>query len=150
MVDLINKKFEKSSRQILFEQYKIIVDSADRLTDRRQNANRFYLTINTLLFGSAAYLTFMPKVFVAFLFSFLGLLVSFVWIANIKSFKRLNNAKFKVIHKLEEYLPARVYQKEDQYLQRGYYKLTSVERWVPIIFGVLHLIVITFILYLNW
>lgn len=33
----------------LFEQYKLYVESAEKISDRRQNANNYFLTINTAL-----------------------------------------------------------------------------------------------------
>ena len=141
-VNLINKHYNKKELPILLEQYKLISESADKITDKRQSTNNFYLGVNSFILAVASYLAVSKVNTVSILISVSGLLVSVVWLKNINSFKQLNSAKFKVIHELEEYLPARVYQKEDEYLQKGYYKLTAVEKWIPVIFGVLYVIII--------
>ena len=141
-INLINKPYNKKELPILLEQYKLISESADKITDKRQSTNNFYLGVNSFILAVASYLAVSKVNTVSILISVSGLLVSVVWLKNINSFKQLNSAKFKVIHELEEYLPARVYQKEDEYLQKGYYKLTAVEKWIPIIFGVLYVIII--------
>ena len=141
-VNLINKPYNKKELPILLEQYKLISESADKITDKRQSTNNFYLGVNSFILAVASYLAVSKVNTVSILISVSGLLVSVVWLKNINSFKQLNSAKFKVIHELEEYLPARVYQKEDEYLQKGYYKLTAVEKWIPVIFGVLYVIII--------
>ena len=141
-INLINKHYNKKELPILLEQYKLISESADKITDKRQSTNNFYLGVNSFILAVASYLAVSRVNTVSILISISGLLVSVVWLKNINSFKQLNSAKFKVIHELEEYLPARVYQKEDEYLQKGYYKLTAVEKWIPVIFGVLYVIII--------
>ena len=141
-VNLINKPYNKKELPILLEQYKLISESADKITDKRQSTNNFYLGVNSFILAVASYLAVSKVNTVSILISVSGLLVSIVWLKNINSFKQLNSAKFKVIHELEEFLPARIYQKEDEYLQKGYYKLTAVEKWIPIIFGVLYVIII--------
>ena len=139
---LINRNYKKGDLPILLEQYKRIVESAERITEKRQNTNNFYLAVNSFILAVASYLTALKSNLIPIFISAIGLLISLVWLKNIGSFKSLNSAKFKVIHELEEYLPARIYKKEDQYLQKKYYKLTSVEKFVPIIFGVIYLVMI--------
>jgi hypothetical protein len=143
-VELLNKEYEKD-RSSMLEQYRIISESADKITDKRQNTNNFYLAVNTFLVGITGYLTFLQSKLIPFIISLTGILISAVWYANINSFKKLNSAKFKVIHAIEHYLPLRIYQKEDEYLS-GYYKLTSCEKYVPFIFGTLYLVLIVIII----
>lgn len=147
MKNLINKKYGKKFNERLLEQYKIITASADKITDKRHNTNKFYLGINSFLFTAAAYLTTLDFTIVPLLISGIGIIISIVWHKNIESYRSLNSAKFKVIHEIEEYMPARIYQKEDEYLKRNYYKLTSVEKWIPFIFGILYVIIILIALF---
>ena len=147
-VNLFNRNYNKRNVQLLLEQYKLLVESADRITEKRQNTNNFYLAVNSFIFALASYLVVTQWTRMPVLISVMGLLVSLVWLKNIKSYKNLNAAKFKVIHELEERLPTRIYQKEDQNLRNGYYQLTSIEKWVPIIFAILYLGIILAILLL--
>lgn len=136
-VILFNKSYKKEN-PVLLEQYKIISESADKITDKRQNTNNFYLAVNSFLFAISGYLATIKLMKITVLISLIGILISSIWFKNIKSFKNLNVAKFKVIHELEEHLPARIYKKEHEYLKSGYYNLTSIESFIPITFGVLY------------
>lgn len=147
--ELINKKYGNSFNEHLLEQYKIITASADKITDKRHNTNKFYLGINSFLFTAAAYLTTLEFNTIPLLISGIGFIISIVWHKNIESYKSLNSSKFRVIHELEEHLPAKIYQKEDEYLKRNYYKLTSVEKWIPFIFSILYAIIIIIVL-VEW
>lgn len=147
--ELINKKYGNKFNEHLLEQYKIITASADKITDKRHNTNKFYLGINSFLFTAAAYLTTLEFGTIPLLISAMGFMVAIVWHKNIESYRSLNSAKFKVIHKLEEHLPAKIYQKEDEYLKRNYYKLTSIEKLIPIVFALLYSVIILLII-LNY
>jgi hypothetical protein len=96
---------EKPSEASKIELYKLIVEMADRVSQRRQAANSFYLTLNTLIFGSTAYVRTVdvpaPTVFAL---STAGILASLLWSAGISSYKTLNTAKFSVIHEIEKTL----------------------------------------------
>lgn len=96
---------EQTSEQTKVELYKLIVEMADRVSQRRQAANSFYLTLNTLIFGSTAYVRTVdvpaPTIFAL---STAGILASLLWSAGISSYKTLNTAKFSVIHEMEKSL----------------------------------------------
>lgn len=84
------------------EQYKLMVEMADRVSQRRQAANSFYLSINTILVGGSAYFgggTAPLKT--ALLVSLAGVLVCCYWSRSILSYKTLNTAKFIVINDIE-------------------------------------------------
>jgi len=146
-VKLINKKYGGSFKEHLLDQYKLLAESADKITERRQNTNKFYLGINSLFLGFSGYLTAIDNNIVIVLIALIGFLISIVWNQNINSFKKLNSAKFKVIHELEKQLPASIYTKENEYLKKSYYKLTSIEKWIPKIFAIIYLIIIGLILF---
>ncbi len=140
-IQLMNKK-KNVDKKLLFEQYKLICECADRVTDKRQNMNNFYLTVNSLALAIAGYLS-VNRIYdqVSTIIGIIGVIICIVWWKNINSYKNLNTAKFKVIHELEKYLPAKIYAKEDQYLTEGYYHLTSSEKTVPVVFGILYALV---------
>ena len=60
----------------------------------------------------------------------------------IKSHADLNHVKFKVIHELEQHLPAAMFKYEWRLAEEGqgkaYRAVTTIERWIPILFAVLH------------
>lgn len=132
-------------RQHLLEQYKLFVESADRVSERRTSANNYLLTVNAFLvtlYGLAA--GWGDNRAWAFVVPVAGVLVCITWLVLIRSYRNLNTAKFKVIHELEEQLPAALFDREWEHAQRGegkaYKPLTHVEPYIPFVFAALYLI----------
>lgn len=94
--------FKKADRAERLELYKLMVEMADRVSQRRQVANSFYLSINTLLVGGSAYLGTTTASFrTTLLMSLSGILVCIYWVKAIESYKTLNTAKFAIINEIE-------------------------------------------------
>jgi hypothetical protein len=107
----------------LLELYKTAVEMADRTSARRAGANSFFLTLNTALaavVGIVSAARTPPPGNALPLFDAFGLLatsaagivLALVWWLLLRYYRRLNAAKFQVIHKIEERLPARPYTDE--------------------------------------
>ncbi|MFC1741611.1 hypothetical protein ACFL3V_03695 [Nanoarchaeota archaeon] len=136
-------KKKKVDTQLIFEEYKLFVATAEKNSDRRQIANSFFLTFHSLLLTGTGYLTTISEDSWLIILSFLGIISSYLWVMKINSFRQLNSGKFKVIHELEEYLPYQLFKKEWDYLGQGedrkkYKKLTVVETGVPYIFMLMY------------
>lgn len=136
--------------QHIFDQYKIFVELADKVSERRTVANTFFLTLNTLLIGLASFIYEKgPRTTQQWLniFPLLAVLaLCYVWWRLIKSYRQLNAAKFKVIGEYERRLPSSPYwQAEWTALGKGvdhklYTPLSEVEHWVPIIFAGIYIL----------
>lgn len=94
----------KAERAERLEQYKLMIEMADRVSQRRQAANSFYLSINTILVGGSAYFGRGTPLKTALLVSLAGVLVCRYWSRSILSYKTLNTAKFSVINEMEQSL----------------------------------------------
>ncbi len=135
----------------LLEQYKLYVQSAENVSARRVTSNRYLLTLNAALvalygvqsanFGQGYWTLLIPVI---------GIPVSLLWYLIIKSHADLNRIKFKVIHELEQHLPAALYKYEWHLAQEGkgktYRAVTTIERWIPILFAVLHMVLAVMII----
>lgn len=108
---------------IILELYKTAVEMADRTSARRAGANSFFLTLNTALAAVVGIVSSSRKppphgnvpTFDAYglvLTAIAGVVLAFVWWALLRYYRRLNGAKFDVINKLEEKLPAHPYTDE--------------------------------------
>jgi len=136
---LINKKYGKLFQKHLLEQYKMYVKTSTDVTSNRLETNKFFLTLNSTIFGIAGLITMLNNSFIILLFSIIGVMVSLVWLKNILSYKELNCAKFKVIHELENYLPASLFKTEEKHYLNSYHTLTSIEKFIPIAFIILYI-----------
>lgn len=132
----------------LFEQYKLYVEMADRVSSRRMLANSFFVGVHTILVTAFTVLL-KEQVLQASLLGILPflavLLLCFVWWRVVYSYRQLNTGKFKVIIALEQMLPIAPYDAEWVALGEGkdrrlYLPLTHIENWVPACFGVLYLL----------
>ncbi|MDR3519541.1 MAG: hypothetical protein P4L63_01465 [Candidatus Pacebacteria bacterium] len=131
------------------EQYRIYLLIFDNLSDRRQKSNEFFLAINTAIMGIMGYFeikTISDSQTIFVLVPLVGMAICFCWYRMILSYSQLNRAKFKVIHTLEQKLPAKLFDTEWQILGGGknrskYFPLSHAERFIPIIFIVLYIII---------
>lgn len=135
--------YGESFKADLFEQYKLYVESAERVSERRVSANNYLLTVNAFLVTLYGILAAGPyKSHWTILVPVAGVLVSLSWYRIIMSYRNLNSVKFKVIHELEQHMPAALYQYEWQKAEEGrgkaYHPLTHLERWVPLVFTALY------------
>ena len=129
----------------LLEQYKLYVQSAEHVSTRRVASSRYLLTLNialVTLYGIQS--EGFVQGYWAILVPILGILVSGLWYQIIKSHRDLNDVKFQIIHQLEEHLPVALYAYEWQLAGEGhgtpYSAVTDREKWIPIAFVVLHII----------
>ena len=133
----------------LLEIYKLHAELADRVSQRREGANRLYVSLLTGLFVFLAamvrYGAEAISVWVGLLVAgVLGLVLSVSWYVVIRSYRQLNTGKFKVLGDLEDKLAFPFFRREWEVLEAGenrskYWRLTVVETFLPLLFGVVSL-----------
>lgn len=139
-------KYGSEYEKHLFEQYKLYVEMADRISARRALANTFFIGVHTALITAftvllkEGILASSPMGYIPFLAVWV---LCYVWWRIVKSYRQLNSGKFKVVHKMENMLPLAPYAAEWVALGEGkdrklYLPLTHVENWVPVTFGFLY------------
>lgn len=148
------ESYGDSFKAHLFEQYKLYVESADKVSERRVSANNYLLTVNAFLVTLYGLLAAGPyKGGWAVLVPFAGILVSLTWCRMVTSYRDLNTVKFSLIHELEREMPAALYDYEWYKAEAGrgkaYHPLTHHERWVPTVFMLLY-VVLAVIGVLDW
>lgn len=144
---LFRRAGEPSPSDCLLEQYKAYLLSLDKVGDRRQSANSFFLSINTGLCALMGYM-FVKDVpgqlrLLWWVIPITGLLVSYFWFRLVRAYRYLNAAKFRVVEAMEEQLPFAPFAAEWIALQREsgarkYVPLTNLEIWIPRFFMFLY------------
>lgn len=147
----------------LLEQYKLYVEMADRISQRRDQSNRLYVTIVSALaaivvvitrFGVPADAANGALSHIGFLaIGLFGLALSIIWFFNTRSYRTLNSAKFAIINEIEKQLPFAGYTEEWNILRPPvgsprYLQLTRVEQFVPAIFATLFSLLTLYALFL--
>ncbi len=133
--------------------YKLHAEFADRVSQRREGANRLYTGLLTgLMVVVSALLRLGPSdesINVALFLGFgiFGMILSVSWVIVIRSYRQLNTGKFKALLELEEHLSYPFFTREWELLHQGrdfrkYWKLTVVETILPITFFLASILVI--------
>lgn len=137
----------KKTDPVLFEQYKMAVASTDKVSDRRADSNKFFLSINSIVAGGVLYIN--EKVenidqWSVILVAAFGTIICLVWLLTILDYKTLNGAKFRLIHKMEEDLPVQFYSEEWKILNNHkpwyakYKTFSKLELFLPVAFTILY------------
>lgn len=145
------------SENIKFDQYKLYAELTDKISERRQKVATIYISLLTFLLSLLS-LTIKDNHFTGSIISLLivyfsGISVSVIWFANIASYKQLNKIKFKVLHELENDLPFKGFQREweiEKEEKHKYIRLTKIEGYMPIFFGVMFTVILIYILVKNY
>lgn len=143
---------DEDKRELL-EIYKLHAELADRVSQRREGANRLYVSLLTaipvllaafLRYGAGA----IPVKAILTAGGVLGALLSASWYIVIRSYRQLNAGKFDALHELEEKLAYPFFTREWELLEEDgnrkesrnrsrYWRLTVVETGLPIGFFLL-------------
>ena len=128
----------------LLEIYKLHSELADRVSQRREGANRLYVSV---LAGMVTFLAVamrlgtgnLPSDVMLGVAGSFGALLSLSWFVVLRSYRQLNSAKFRALHELETKLAYPFFTTEWRFLDEGrnrnrYWKLTVVETGLPWIF----------------
>ncbi|MFY8226239.1 RipA family octameric membrane protein [Clostridium perfringens] len=129
---------ENKRADIILEQWKVYVQMADNISNRREKSNKFFTTINTTIIGlcTTKIIDIDKKIIII-----TGILIGIVWILSIRSYKMLNKAKFQVINEIENKLPVQGFKYEwDKLKVVQHINLTSSEKYVPIAFIIIYII----------
>ena len=147
------------TQQELLEIYKIHAELADRVSQRREGANRLYVSLlSVILVLLPALLRYetgiIPVWIVLGIAGVLGMLLSVAWYINIRSYRQLNKGKFDTLLRLEEKLAYPFFKREWELLEEGrnksrYWRLTIVETFLPIGFFLLFLFLISITIFIK-
>ena len=150
LFEVYSEDVKNNYTEHLIDQYKIYIESAEKISDRRLETNKFFLTLNTAVIGLFGFIEAKNPgqiTFVLTLGSFVGVIISYYWFRIIESYKGLNTGKFKVVHMIEKRLPLSLYETEWEVLGQGkdnkkYRPFTHIEVKIPIlrssVFGYLY------------
>jgi hypothetical protein len=133
-----------SDRPLLMDQYKLAVELWDRTRARRQLANSFYVTINSLVIG-AGWAKDSP-VFGSAYICFPGIAVCVLWVITIWNYGVLSNSKLEVIKELETQLPSAPFRTELTH-RKMFLRFTRIERCIPVAFIAMYLMLFLFAKY---
>lgn len=153
-----------------FDIYQMAVEMADRVSSRRMVANGFFLSVHTVLVTVVGF-TYeklaTDQRALLIIVAMLGFLLAWTWFFAIRSYRRLNRAKFNVINRLEKDLATQYFTNEwaeltkttkDDLELKGlrhrwlkfkdrYTTLTNIESIVPIVFAIMYIVILVGVIF---
>jgi hypothetical protein len=128
------EKIYQEDRQLLLEQYKIMVGSTEKVTDQRMRVNNLFFTVTSsiislsLVVGKAFEFSIVGAIGMLAL-SIMAFVVTFLWEKLVRSYGKLNTGKFTVIDQIEKRLRTNMFEHEWRILQQdvGYESNTETE-----------------------
>lgn len=88
-----------NNEEIKFEQYKIMIDSAEKNSDKRIKQNNIYLTINLAFLSYILTFKNFPQIIIT---SVIGIVICIIWFLSILNYCKRNKVKFDIINEIEE------------------------------------------------
>lgn len=131
------EKTYQEDRQLLLEQYKIMVGSTEKVTDQRMRVNNLFFTVTStilsvsIVVGKSFEFSVVGAIGMLAL-SIMALLVTFLWEKLVRSYGKLNTGKFTVIDQIEKQLRTNMFEHEWNILKQqvGYESNTETEATV--------------------
>lgn len=122
----------------VLEQWKTCVEMANSNTEKRNNSNNIFITINSALF---AVITFSLD-YKSILLSAVGIFICVLWINSIQSYKKLSSVKYHIVNEIEKKLPLSPFAYEWEKLknEEKYIGLTKIEKILPWLFILLYVL----------
>ena len=126
-------------KHLLLEQYKIMIDTSEKLMERRQSMVSLYITICTALIAfigaSFAFGNLLITAAITLLTGVITIILCYNWRSSLGSYELNNEGKFEVINQIEKHLPADMFECEYRYNKmKGIRSYSAREKVLPIIF----------------
>lgn len=126
-------------KHLLLEQYKIMIDTSEKLMERRQAMGNLYTTICSALIAligaSLGFGNILVAAAVCLLTGIIIILLCGNWRSSLKAYELNNAGKFEVINQIEALLPAEMFECEYRYnTLNGIRSYSTRERMLPVVF----------------
>lgn len=143
---LENPSYEENEPDELINIWEKTVEMADATTEKRINASNIYMSIETALIAVLYFVSDWWNYVVAGI----GIIVACFWYLSVQNYRYLSSAKWAVVNELEKHLPYKPFTYEWKLLthrtKKRYLQVTKLERFMPILFGILYFLFILFML----
>lgn len=135
-------------KELLLNQWQTCVDMANSISQRRDNMNNIFITLNLAIMAAVSITWDIKSLFILIA----GITICILWMLNIRNYKLLNTAKFNVINSIEEKLPLAPFKDEWQFLKNSkkYMDSTTLERILPITFIILYIAAVIAIIVIKY
>jgi hypothetical protein len=149
-------KFGDNYYSYLLEEYKMYISMADKTSERRGLANNFFVTINSSFITVMTILSNVQAFPIKYnngviiISSLFGVVLCIIWYNILMNYSNLNEARFFIIHLIEEKLPVKLFKSEWDYIEKHqkkdtkYNPLTYGEKNIPFLFIGLYIVLMAY------
>lgn len=120
------------------ENYRMFVESAEKISDKRNNQNNYYMSIVGFI------LTFISTIKIEtlnlYIFCAIGIIISILWLTTIDNYAKRNKVKYQIINEYEKENKLKWFSEEDKRTS-VLTNLTTIEKIIPIVFIIIFIIV---------
>ncbi|MGL4952070.1 MAG: RipA family octameric membrane protein [Mycoplasma sp.] len=125
---------KEEKEEIILEQWKRCIESAEKWTDNRNKSNNLLLTLLSLLLTVSITLFSTNFKLGSLIISIIFILISIYWLILIINYKKMSSIKWQVITELEKKLKIKPYTNEWELCKKSkYIKTIFLELFIPII-----------------
>ncbi|WP_405375954.1 hypothetical protein [Pseudobutyrivibrio sp.] len=141
---------DKMDSKIVLDQWRLTVESAMQVSNRRQTANNLFIMMLTILISGVLLSDGISnankplQLGVSIAVSLLGIFLCLEWMSQMEYYGDLNDVKYTAIRDMEKYLPMQVFNAEDIYFYSDYKNKRSFsekEKQIPMIFIIVFLVI---------
>lgn len=125
-----NPPGSENSDTILVQIYYAYTEALSATENKRQIYNQIYLSLSIAVITAYYSFSGLPRILVAAIL----LIISLSWLIGISSYRILAQAKFRVLHEMEQKLPYAPFTKEWNHVKsrRLRVRITDAEKVVPV------------------
>ncbi len=131
-----------ANQERIIDQYKIIIDSINKINEVRESSNNFWVTVNSLGISAIAYISDNKgfggnqKPLIIWVLILLGFILCLSWLSYLRTIKHSIDHRHSLLVIMEKYLPIPIFQifLEESGRKANKYSLTIREMFVPISF----------------
>jgi hypothetical protein len=133
--------FDWDKQKLLFEHYKILAQSSEQLSARRQTVNGFFLSLNTFMLAGMGFIfkesfelyfhehhKVTRLMMLAVALGGLGFTIDINWSRLIESYGKLLQSQVRVMEALEKHTLAAVVTAQTAFHRRDFHSLSSLEK----------------------
>lgn len=139
---LVPQTINEDDKRVVFEQYKLLIESLNNSNTVRETANPYWVTVTGLGLGGISYVkevTTLPlehKTIILWTLIGIGIVLCLAWINYLRTMKYTIDIRNRLIEELENYFPAKVFTQVFRLTggSPNQHSLTMREMLIPILF----------------
>lgn len=143
------EKHNDNGDYFILEQWKVCVESANIISQRRDSMNNLFATLNVANVAAISFTWSLKSI----MCSLGGMVICLIWLISIRYYANLNTVKFEVINYIEKSFNIKPFTREWNIISNiskdPFLKGTNIEKGIPIAFLAIYIIISGYLCWRN-